>query len=100
MSYDRFLAELAESKVSKLKVSGNSMLPLIKSGSLLTYQVVPDYEVGDVVFSKVKGRYIPAHKITAKDGNGRYLISNNKGHDNGWTRQIYGKVIAVEPPGN
>ena len=43
----------------------------------------------------MKGRYIDAHKITKKDGD-KYLISNNKGHDNGWTRAVYGKVVKAE----
>jgi hypothetical protein len=34
------------------------------------------YEVGDIVFCKVGGRYIDAHKITKKADDGRYLISN------------------------
>ena len=54
------------------------------------------YEVGDIVFCKVKGRYIDAHLITKKrvDGDGlKYLISNNHGRDNGWTSAVFGKVI-------
>jgi len=43
----------------------------------------------------VNGRYVDAHKITKRDGD-RYLISNNHGHDNGWTRIIYGKVVRAK----
>lgn len=81
-----------------MKVFGNSMLPKIKSGSTLTFEVSDVYEVGDIVFSKVKGKYIDAHLITKIDAQGRYLISNNHGYDNGWTRKIFGKVVSVEPP--
>ena len=81
-----------------MKVFGNSMLPKVKSGSTLTFEPQDAYKVGDIVISKVKGRFIDAHQITKIDASGRYLISNNKGHDNGWTRTIYGKVTKIEPP--
>lgn len=84
-----------------MKVHGNSMLPLIKSGSTLTFEPCDDYEVGDIVFCKVRGRFIDAHKITKKDlmgGTYRYMISNNQGYDNGWTKQVYGKVVKVIEP--
>lgn len=96
--YQRLLKDLKQTGTGKMKVCGNSMLPIIKSKSTLTFQVSDTYEVGDIVFCKVKGKFIDAHKITQVDGTGRYLISNNKGWDNGWTRQIYGKVVDIEPP--
>lgn len=54
-----------------------------------------EYEVGDIVFCKVRGRYIDAHLITKKNHRG-YMISNNHGHDNGYASIIYGKVINIE----
>lgn len=95
--YDRVVKELEEKGTSKMKVFGNSMTPILKSGSLLTFEKRDDYEVGDVVISKVKGRWIDAHKITKKSEKG-YLISNNHGWDNGWTRKVFGKVVKIEPP--
>ncbi len=80
-----------------MKVFGSSMTPIIKSGSLLVFQKSDSYEVGDVVFCKVKGRTIDAHKITQKSEQRGYLISNNHGYDNGWTKTIYGKVTAINP---
>ena len=74
---------------------GNSMTPRIYSGQLVT--VSPDIsnvEVDDVVLCKVNGN-IMVHLVTAIQG-GRYQISNNHGHVNGWTKKIYGKVIKVE----
>lgn len=65
------------------------------------FQPCAEYEVGDIVFCKVRGRYIDAHKITKKEKHGnsfRYMIANNHGHENGWTRQIYGKVVAIVGP--
>ncbi len=75
---------------------GNSMLPIIKSGSLLTFEKADTYQIGDVVFSKVRGRYIDAHKIVKTDQNKGYLIANNHGYENGWTKQVFGKVTEVE----
>ena len=78
-----------------MKVFGQSMKPKIESGSLLTFKQTNDYQVGDVVLSKVRGRFIDAHQITKIDAEGRYMISNNRGHDNGWTRAIFGRVVSV-----
>lgn len=94
--YERLKADLSTAGTGKMKAFGNSMLPILKSGSLLTFQKQENYSVGDIVFSKVKGRYIDAHKITATDTNKGYLISNNHGFDNGWTRTIFGKVVKAE----
>ena len=91
--YLRVIEELSQTGQSKMKVFGNSMLPIIKSGSLLTFQKYDEYEIGDIVFCKVKGRFIDAHKITKKESNKGYLIANNHGFENGWAKIIYGKVI-------
>ena len=92
--YNRAIKELDEVGETSLKVSGNSMTPLIKTKSLLVLKQTNDYQVGDAVLCKVKGN-IYVHKITRVDAEGRYLISNNKGHDNGWTKNIYGRVTRV-----
>lgn len=96
--YERLKADLDQTGTGKMKAFGNSMLPIIKSGSLLTYQRLKTYEKGHIVFCKVKGRYIDAHLVKKKDGD-RYLIVNNHGYENGWTNRIYGKVIAAEHSG-
>jgi SOS-response transcriptional repressor LexA len=94
--YERAKKELEEIGICKMKAFGNSMLPKIKSGSLLTFKKQETYEIGDIVFSKVKSHFIDAHQITKKDQKKGYLISNNKGWDNGWTKTIYGRVIQAE----
>ena len=63
---------------------------------VIRFEKSDKYEVGDVVFCKVRGRYIDAHKITAINPKRGYKISNNHGHDNGWAKQIYGKVVKIE----
>lgn len=77
-----------------MRVFGNSMLPLIKTKSVVVYRPTNDYQVGDVVFVKVGGNYL-THKITKIDSKGRYMIANNKGRENGWASKIYGRVIQV-----
>lgn len=94
--FERLKAELEASGRGKMKAFGNSMLPVLKSGSHLTFEKAPEYEIGDIVFCKVKGRYIDAHKIIKIDAHKGFLIANNHGYENGWTRTIYGKVVLGE----
>ncbi len=96
--YERIQHELATTGRAEAKAFGHSMRPILESGSLLTFERRAGYEVGDIVFCKVRGRYIDAHKITKIDSQFRYLISNNHNHDNGWTRTIYGKVVRAALP--
>lgn len=88
--------QLEETNTGKMTVFGQSMLPIIKSGSTLTFQVQDEYDINDIVFCKIRGRYIDAHKITKKNKKRGYMISNNHGWDNGWTKTIYGKAIKAE----
>jgi len=75
---------------------GNSMVPLIKSGQ--DHKLAPatweNVAVGDIVFCKVKGRFY-THLVKAKNQDKGCQIGNNKGGINGWTKQVYGKVIEV-----
>lgn len=70
---------------------GNSMLPLYKSNEkhLVTPIKWEDCKVGDVVFCKVHGSCV-THKVYAVDKEKGCLIGNNKGHMNGWTKNVYG----------
>ena len=94
--YERLKAELDEAGTGKMKCFGNSMIPILYTGCELTFIKQEDYEIGDIVFSKVKGRWIDAHKIVQKDLKRGYLIANNHGHINGWTHQIFGKAVKAE----
>jgi hypothetical protein len=75
---------------------GNSMSPIIKSGQ--DHRLAPvelkDLNVGDIVFCKVKGNYY-THLVKAKNEVRGVLIGNNKGGVNGWTKQVFGKVIEI-----
>ena len=93
--YEWALEQLISQGEVTFKVFGTSMMPLIKTESILTFKKTDDYQVGDVVFCRVHGNYIDAHLVTQIDSKGRYLISNNHGHNNGWTKKVFARVIAV-----
>ncbi len=94
--YERLKIELESKGSGKMKAFGSSMLPILKSGSQLAFAKVKEYRIGDIVFCKVKGRYIDAHLIIKTDAHKGFLIANNHGFENGWTRTIYGKVVSGE----
>jgi len=94
--YERVIKELNENGISKMKCFGNSMTPILHNGGLMTFKKQEKYEIGNMVFCRVKGNYVDCHKITQKSDERGYLISNNKGWENGWTRTIYGRVIKEE----
>lgn len=75
---------------------GNSMVPLLKSRQkhLLSPARWEDVEVGDIVYCKVRGNFY-THLVKAKNDKKGCLIGNNHGHMNGWTKQVYGKVLEV-----
>ena len=79
-----------------LKPHGNSMTPMIRSGQRIVLSPVDlsEVRVGDAVLAKVKGRFF-VHKVTAIGDDGRFQISNNHGHVNGWTRQVFGRVTEI-----
>ena len=53
-----------------------------------------DVEKGDIVFCKVRGNHY-THLVKAKNDKRGVLIGNNHGHNNGWTKKVYGKVIEI-----
>jgi len=71
----------------------------LASASLLTFVQATNYKIGDIVFCKVKGRYNDAHKIIKTEAGKGFLIANNHGFENGWTKTVYGKVISAEYKG-
>ena len=75
---------------------GNSMVPLIKSGQhhKLSPATWEEVNVDDLVYCKVNGR-LYTHLVKAKDPNKGCQIGNNRGHINGWTKQVFGKVVEI-----
>lgn len=90
------LERLENGETFKTSERGNSMVPLIKSKQehILEPTSIDNVEVGDIVYCKVKGNFY-THLVKAKDPKKGCQIGNNKGNINGWTKQIYGKVIEV-----
>lgn len=87
--------KLESGEETSFRPKGNSMSPKIESGQKVTISPgISDVEVGDAVFCKVKGRFY-CHLVKGVDGE-RFLIGNNKGGINGWTKRVFGKVTKVE----
>lgn len=80
------------------KEPGNSMLPILKSKQpvRLAPIVWEDCEVGDIVFCKVRGNCF-THLVKGKNSRRGLLIGNNHGRINGWTKNVYGKVVEILP---
>jgi phage repressor protein C with HTH and peptisase S24 domain len=78
------------------KESGNSMLPLIKSKQPVKIEPATweDVEVDDIVYVKVHGN-LYTHLVKAKDPLKGVLIGNNKGGLNGWSKNVYGKIVEI-----
>lgn len=78
------------------KEPGNSMTPLIKSRQpvRLAPATWQDMKKDEIAYCKVKGNYY-THKVLATDPKKGVLIGNNHGHVNGWTKQVYGRVIEI-----
>lgn len=90
--------KLLNGEVITFRPKGNSMVPLIHSGQEVTVSPVnPETQlaIGDIVLCKVKSKLF-LHKIYAiGPDNKSWLIGNNKGYKNGWTRTIYGHVTNI-----
>jgi signal peptidase I len=101
MARDNFvLKTLLEKGVVTFKPHGNSMTPKIDSGDQVIVKKVSAkaLRVGDAVYAKVKGSYY-LHLLSAIDeSQGRYQISNNHGHVNGWVNadNIFGVCVEVK----
>ena len=94
--------DLTSGRPARLVVHGNSMLPRIRSGSTVDIEpvAVAELEVDEVVLCRVRGRVV-VHRVSALRGGAdsrEVQISNQRGHVNGWTRTVYGRVVAVEAP--
>jgi hypothetical protein len=78
------------------KEPGNSMLPILKSRQPVVLEPTDwtKVKVGDIVYCKVRGT-LYTHLVKSTDPTRGVLIGNNRGHLNGWTKQVYGKVIKI-----
>ena len=90
--------QLQRGETVQFRPRGNSMSPRIKSGQLCTVAPADSYKVGDIVLCRVRGRaYLHLVKaIRSRNGNDSFQIGNNRGHINGWTTTVFGKLVSVE----
>jgi len=83
------------------KEPGNSMTPILKSRQPV--RIAPakweDIKVGDIVYCKVRGN-VYTHLVTGWNVARGVQISNNRGHVNGWTKQVFGKVVEILKEGS
>jgi len=97
--YQTLIQQLEEKGEGEMTCFGQSMKPILKSGSTLKFKKQETYEKGDIVFCKVKGRFIDAHKIIKTNKVKGFLIANNQGWENGWTTTIYGRAVEATHKG-
>jgi len=76
---------------------GNSMKPIIKHRQPVTISPIrlEGVKIGDVVFCKVSGKYW-SHEVHAIDPIKGLQIGNHKGHINGWTKTVFGRITEVD----
>lgn len=96
-----YIAKLQAGETVSLRPQGGSMKGLIESGQLCTVEPVSGDRVkkGEVVLCRVMGcDYLHLVKaVRGKGGECEFLIGNNRGGTNGWTRAVYGRCVQVEP---
>ena len=92
------LEKLQQGETFTTSEKGNSMVPLIKSGQehILAPAEWEEVSIGDIVYCKVRGNFY-THLVKAKNEKRGCKIGNNRGGINGWTKQVYGRVIEVLP---
>jgi len=93
----RHILSLSMGTPVQFRPHGNSMSGRINDGDLVT--VVPcnaeEVTIDDVVLCRVRGcDYLHIVKAVRPR---QVLIGNNKGKINGWTSQVYGRVVEVAP---
>lgn len=91
--YGRLMEALAGEGRGTMRCAGPSMLPVLANPSTCDYERADRYEVGDIVFCRVRGRFVDAHWVREVSEARGYLIGNNHGHLNGWTRKVFGRVV-------
>lgn len=97
--YAMLAAKLQAGEAVTYVEHGSSMLPKLKDGVRVTVEPckLEDLKVGDIAFAKVgRGHYL--HYVRAIGQDGRLQIGNARNHINGWTRQVFGRLIHYENP--
>lgn len=96
VSWALHVEALGRGETVRFRPSGNSMTGTIASGDLVEVKpLVEPPKPGEVVMCRVAGHYY-LHFVKAVGDRG-FLIGNAHGHDNGWTKQVFGVLSAVNP---
>ena len=94
----RKIEQLQAGKTIVSREPGNSMVPLIRHRQPV--RIAPatweDVVPGDIVYCRVRGN-VYTHLVKAKNAKRGLLIGNNRGGTNGWTKQVFGKVVEILP---
>jgi len=90
---DRHIEDLRDGKTITFRPRGRSMEPRIYDNQEVTMEPCTAPVVDDAVLCKVGGR-VTLHRVIRAEGH-RWQIANMRGHVDGWTSTIYGKVIAL-----
>lgn len=95
-----YIEKLQAGAAVQFRPRGHSMTGRVNDGQLVTVGPVEisALEVGDVVLCKVHGKQY-LHLVKALRGpkwSRTVQIGNNKGYVNGWTTQVYGRLMKVE----
>ncbi len=92
-----YIEKLKAGETVSFRPRGNSMSGKIESGNLVTVAPIGNMAAispGAIVLCKVNGKeYL--HLVKAVRGE-QFQIGNAKGHINGWTRSLFGVVIAIK----
>ncbi len=92
--FSAVIGQLRATGRAQMRFEGGSMRPLLESGRVYTFEFAERYEVGDMVFCRVDGRYIDAHLVREVDAEKGYLIGNNLGgKPDGWTWEVFGRIV-------
>ena len=95
-----YISKLKKGETVQFRPFGRSMEGKISSGQLCTVEPIVDknkLKTGDIVLCTVKSnQYL--HLIKDISKNGKFLIGNNKGYNNGWIDRCYiwGICIKIE----
>ncbi len=94
----RHIEKLLMGETVEFRPRGNSMSGIINDNDLVVVEPITEstkIAKGDVVLCRVNGNeYL--HLVKSVGDDGRYMIGNNKGGTNGWTKQIFGKFTCVK----
>ena len=93
---NQHVERLVEGLTVQFRPVGQSMSGRIESRQLVTVEpaTAETVQVNDIVLCKVQGRHF-LHLVKARRADGQLLIGNNRGGTNGWTKTVFGRVVAV-----